>query len=151
MIMKKYKWFANSSDGSFDDESKEYFTSKEECYNDMRNSALEKMKWNTEWEDVDDDDTIGYRVHFSRNKIIHESYSGLYTYVIIETADMKTLELTQDACKLIADALQAQIETLVDHNKIIAMHGIDDVVQKYIDKNNTKIGEIKTLLDYINS
>jgi hypothetical protein len=64
---------------------------------------------------------------------------------------MKTLELTQDACKLIADALQAQIETLVDHNKIIAMHGIDDVVQKYIDKNNTKIGEIKTLLDYINS
>lgn len=64
---------------------------------------------------------------------------------------MKTLELTQDACKLIEDALIAQIEMWQDHNKIIAMHGVDDVVQKHIDKNNTKIGELKTLLDYINS
>lgn len=33
----------------------------------------------------------------------------------------------------------------------IAMNEIDDVAQKYINKNNTKIGELKTLLDYINS
>lgn len=62
---------------------------------------------------------------------------------------MKTLELTKDACKLIADALKSQIEMWEDHNKILATHGVDDVVQKYIDKNNTKIGELKTLLDYI--
>lgn len=64
---------------------------------------------------------------------------------------MKTLELTEDACKLIVDALIAQIERWEYHNKIIYMHEIDDVAQKYIDKNNTKIGELKTLLDYINS
>lgn len=151
MIMKKYKWFANSNDGSFEDESEESFTSKEECYNDMRNSALEKMKWNTEWEDVDDDGTLGYKVHFSKNKIIHESYSGMYTYEIIEINGMKTLELTQDACQLIKDALISQIEMWEYHNKIIYMNEIDDVAQKYIDKNNTKIGELKTLLDYINS
>lgn len=62
---------------------------------------------------------------------------------------MKTLELTEDACRLIEDALKAQIEMWEDHNMVLAMHGIDDVVQKYIDKNNTKIGELKTLLDYI--
>lgn len=64
---------------------------------------------------------------------------------------MKTLELTQDACKLIEDALIAQIEMCEYRNKIIAMNEIDDVAQKYIDKNNAKIGELKTLLDYINS
>lgn len=62
---------------------------------------------------------------------------------------MRTLELTEDACRLIADALKAQIEMWEDHNRVLAMHGIDDVVQKYIDKNNTKIGELRTLLDYI--
>lgn len=64
---------------------------------------------------------------------------------------MKTLELTQDACKLIEDALIAQMEMCGYRNKIIAMNEIDDVAQKYIDQNNTKIGELKTLLDYINS
>lgn len=64
---------------------------------------------------------------------------------------MKTLELTVFQCKLIVDALKDQISMWQDHNKIISTHGIDDVVQKYIDKNNIKIGELKTLLDYINS
>lgn len=62
---------------------------------------------------------------------------------------MKTLELTKDACKLIADALESQLEMWEEHNKILATLGMDDVVQKYIDKNNIKIGELKTLLDYV--
>lgn len=62
---------------------------------------------------------------------------------------MKTLELTKDACKIIVDALKLQIEMWKEHNKILATLGMDDVVQKYIDKNNIKIGELKTLLDYI--
>lgn len=145
----KYKWIAKSNDGAFEDESKKDFTSKEECYNDMRDSALEKMKWNTEWEDVDDDDTLGYKVHFSRNKIIHESYSGLYTYEIVEIDEMKTLELTKDACRLIADALEDHIREYEIRNDAIQREGVNDVAQKYIDKNNIKIGELKTLLDYI--
>lgn len=147
----KYKWIAKCSDGSFEDEST-LFETKKECYNDMRNAVLEKMKWNTEYDsdfESEEDDYIHYHVIFSRNKITHDSYSGLYTYEIVEINEMKTLELTKDACSLIADALKSQIEMWEDHNKIIAMHGIDDVVQKYIDKNNAKIGELKTLLDYI--
>lgn len=62
---------------------------------------------------------------------------------------MKTLELTEDACRLIVDALKMQIEFWDEHNKIIATHVVGDVAQKYIDKNNIKIGELKTLLDYI--
>lgn len=64
---------------------------------------------------------------------------------------MKTLELTKDACSLIAGALKSQINMWEDHNKLLATHGCADFVQKYIDKNNVKIGELKTLLDYINS
>lgn len=82
----RYKWFAKSNDDAFEDESRKSFATKKECYNDMRNAALEKMKWNTEFDedfdDVDDGDYIGYKVKFSKDKIIHESYSGIYTYEI---------------------------------------------------------------------
>ena len=82
----KYKWFAESNDGSFKDESRKSFATKKECYNDMRNAALEKMKWYTEFDedfdDMEDGDYIGYKVKFSKDKIIHESYSGIYTYEI---------------------------------------------------------------------
>lgn len=82
----KYKWFAESNDGAFEDESRKSFDTKQECYNDMRNAALEKMKWNTEFDedfgDLNDGDYIGYKVKFSKDKIIHESYSGIYTYEI---------------------------------------------------------------------
>lgn len=155
MTTKKYKWVAECSDGAFYDESDKCFETKKECYDDMRNHALEKMKWNTEYnndfEDIGDDDYIGYNVRFSQNMITHESYSGLYTYEIKELVKMKTLELTQEACALIADAVKDKIAMWEDHNRIIAMHGIDDTVQHYISKNNKKIGELITLLDYINS
>ena len=62
---------------------------------------------------------------------------------------MKTFEFTEDACALIADALKDKIGNWQEHNRVIAMHGIDEKVQHYIDKNNTRIGELKTLLNYI--
>lgn len=155
MIAKKYIWVAECSDGAFYDESDRCFETKKECYDDMRNHALEKMKWNTEYDDdfadISEDDYIGYDVQFRQDKITHRSYSGLYTYKIIELNTMKTLELTQESCALIADALKDKIAMWLDHNRILAMHDIDEKVQHYLDKNNTKIGELKTLLDYINS
>lgn len=82
----KYVWKAECSDGAFEDCSKKEFDTKEECYNDMRNAALEKMKWNTEFvedlEELASDEYIGYEVHFNQNYITHNSYSGLYTYTI---------------------------------------------------------------------
>jgi hypothetical protein len=62
---------------------------------------------------------------------------------------MKTLELTEDACKLIADGLTLLIGRWEDHNRMIKIWQLDDVAQEYINKNNIKIGELKTLLDYI--
>lgn len=80
----KYTWKATSDDGCYEDKGRRWFDTKKEAYEDMREYALEKMQWNTEWEDVDENDTLGYEVHFSRNKIVHESYSGIYTYEIVE-------------------------------------------------------------------
>ena len=83
----KYSWKASSNDGCYEAEASRNFATKREAYCDMREEALEKMKWNTEWTDVDEEDTIGYKVHFSQNKIVHESYSGIYTYTLIEVED----------------------------------------------------------------
>lgn len=85
-ITKKYRWVCNCLDGGYKEESRERFDTQKECYNDMRNAALEKMKWNTEYdEDFNDGDCIGYEVYFEKDKIIHESYSGKYVYEIVET------------------------------------------------------------------
>ena len=89
----KYKWVANCSDGNFDDCSKRMFETKKECYIDMRNNALEKMKWNTEYTDFEsENDSIGYEVSFKQDKITHNSYSGLYTYEIVEVTEMDELQ-----------------------------------------------------------
>lgn len=89
--MKRYTWVATSDDGAFEDESRILFGTKEACYNDMRNAALEKMKWNTNiMEDFQDGtETIGYEVYFSPDEIIHISYSGKYTYKIVEQPQNK--------------------------------------------------------------
>lgn len=148
----KYRWIAKSNDGAFEDESALFETEKE-CYNDMRNAVLEKIKWNTEYDedfhDILEDEYIGYEVNFSQRKITHKSYSGLYTYEIYETDEMKTLELTKEACRLIADALEDHIREYEIRNDAIQREGVNDVTQMYINANNTKIGELKTLLDYV--
>lgn len=84
----KYSWKASSNDGSFEDNGG-WFETHEEAYNDMRNHALEKMKWNTEWVDFSDlsEDFIAYDVQFSRNSIVHSSYSGIYTYEIVKKSE----------------------------------------------------------------
>jgi len=85
-IEKTYKWVASSDDGCYNKESNKTFDTKEECYNDMRNAALEKLKWNTDYIDlIADESFIDYDVRFYPDgRIIHESYSGVYTYEIKE-------------------------------------------------------------------
>lgn len=86
----KYYWKAKSNDGSYEEHSSRDFSTKKEAYEDMRNHALEKMKWNTEWSDFDDVaewDYIGYNVSFHPDYISHDSYSGIYTYRIYEKPD----------------------------------------------------------------
>ena len=59
----------------------------------MRKNALEKMKWNTEYTDfAKENESIGYEVSFSQDKITHNSYSGLYTYEIVEVTAMEELQ-----------------------------------------------------------
>lgn len=94
----KYKWIAECSDGAFNDESA-LFDSEKECYNNMRNAVLEKMKWNTEYDDdftdIREGGYIGYEVHFSKREITHKSYSGLYTYKIVEVSQKKSFHVWQ--------------------------------------------------------
>lgn len=89
VIKTAFMWVASSDDGAFVDESQRTFKSEKECYEDMRNHALEKMKWNTEYNHdfESDDDVICYNVDFSKNSIVHYSYSGTYTYEIKEVVN----------------------------------------------------------------
>ena len=42
---------------------------------------------------------------------------------------MRQLELNEEAIKLIAEALSDKIAMWRDHNEVLAMHGVDDIVQ----------------------
>lgn len=147
--MKKYKWVAESNCRSWQDESSREFTSKEECYNDMRNAALKKMKWNTEFYDVENKDKVAYKVNFSENKIIHESYSGIYTYEIKEYDD-KTFKFTSEQVSAIVHALKTNIR--VNQESIDIMYDVcgKNEYTKETAKNiiNGNIC-LRTLLNYI--
>ena len=149
--MKKYKWVAESNDGAFEDESIQTFTYKRECYNDMRNAALKKMKWNTEFYDVEDDNTLGYKVHFSKNKIIHESYSGVYTYEIKEVEEMKTIELTDEQVFFITESMRKTCRDIercqLELNKPI--YDNHEQTVKIRESLLTKKLKYQTLLNYI--
>ena len=132
--MKKYKWIAESNDGSYQDESSVVFSSKRACYNNMRDAVLKKMCRNTEFDedfsDIDESDYIGYQVHFNRDYTTHERYSGLYTYKIIEVEEeLKTLQLPKE-----------QISNLVQGLELL-----------YFDRigNKTELIEINTLKNYL--
>jgi hypothetical protein len=150
--MKKYKWFAASDDGAFEDESRQLFASKEECYNDMRNSALEKMKWNTEYaHDFNDCESIEYGVMFYPERIIHASYSGVYTYEIKEIDSMKTIELTDEQRRMIAESIINMVRdienALLEINKPI-YDGFEIIAKNRVAMTERKL-EYQTLLNYI--
>ena len=157
--MKKYKWIASSDDGCFEDESRQEFTSKRECYNDMRNAALEKMKWNTQYDvdfaDLLEDGYIGYEVRFSRNKIIHASYSGVYTYEIKEVYDKKNVELNESQINTLKAAIRVAIEEtpfrferLLGEFKVYDKNTIDGLKKSSEDENKLR-EEILSLLETI--
>ena len=83
--LAKFYWTAKSSDEAFEDKSEKIFNTRHEAYNDMRNAVLEKMKWNTVFdEDLKECEYVDYYVIFKQDKIVHTSYSGVYTYEIKE-------------------------------------------------------------------
>ena len=90
----EYKWVAYSNDGSYEDFSRSSFDNKKDCYNDMRNAVLEKMKWNTEYDEdfTCTDDAVGYKVRFTQDMIIHTSFSGTYVYKIVGADDAVKIE-----------------------------------------------------------
>lgn len=62
---------------------------------------------------------------------------------------MKTLELTKDACRLLVEVIEHHILVLHCQNEIKSSENTSSITQAEIIDNNIKIGELKTLLDYI--
>ena len=151
--MKKYKWIASSDDGSFKDESRQAFTSKEECYNDMRNSALEKIKLSTEYtEAFNDHESIGYGITFYQEKITHASYkSSVCTYEIKEIEEMKTIELTDEQRLMMAESIINMVHDIENVQLEINNPKYDGI--EIFEKHRVAMAESKlkyqTLLNYI--
>ena len=84
-MAKRFKWVAFSHDWSYEVGSHSTFVTKDACYNDMRTAVLNKMRWNTEYNEDFEDGTsaISYKVWFERGMIVHQSYSGTYVYLIV--------------------------------------------------------------------
>ena len=98
----KYKWIASSNDG-WEDESTKEFDTKKEAYDDMREAVFRKMCWNT---DFDED----FKVHFEQDKIVHESFSGVYTYQIVEVPEEKVYMVYADLTICVHDFIKAKSE-----------------------------------------
>jgi len=98
----KYKWVAFSDDHSFEDDSLGTFDNVVDCYNNMREFAIAKMKWNTEYDDIDVD-FIKYDVEFYKDRIIHKSYSGTYMYKIVDADTIIDAEYISAFIKQISD------------------------------------------------
>lgn len=91
--MKKFRWVASSNDG-WEDESKKDFSTKKEAYEDMRKAVFEKMCWNTNFdEDLSDGCSVPYEVNFQQDKIVHKSFSGVYTYQVVPVKETKTYKV----------------------------------------------------------
>ena len=106
----RYKWIAESNDG-WENESTREFDTKKEAYNDMRNAVFDKMHWNTEFdEDLTDDCFVNYKVHFEQDKIVHESFSGVYTYQIVEVPEEKVYMVYADVTICVHDFIKAKSE-----------------------------------------
>lgn len=151
MTETKFRWIASSNDGVFQDESKKLFNSQEACYNDMRDAALEKMKWNTDFsQDFFDCKSISYGIIFSKKKIIHESYSGVYTYSIEEVHENKEIPLTDEQLKTIIHALATTVR--INNESIDNMYAICGVTQETneiahnVNNGITKLNELMSYL-----
>ncbi len=84
MKKAKFIWRVTSNDG-FDDRCNKAFDTINECYNDMRNAALEKMKWNTEYDELlGDDMSVRWDSLFDpeNKQIVITCCSCVYTYKI---------------------------------------------------------------------
>lgn len=82
-----YSWEAFGDGGSYKAKSPTLFRTRKEAYEDMRQAALDKMKWNTEYDEDfggDDDQMVEYGVSFSRGKIVHNSFSGRYAWHVVK-------------------------------------------------------------------
>ena len=82
-----YKWVARSNDG-FEDATTKRFDDERDCYEDMRDAVLEKMTWNTDYDDFgheyDEENVVThYDVEFNPKFITHKSYSGYYVYLLV--------------------------------------------------------------------
>lgn len=136
---KKYIWVASSDDGAFEDSSETTFDTPKDAYNDMRDHALEKMKWNTQYdEDFNDEEpVIGYDVVFRQNTIVHKSYSGIYTYEVKEYAEAETARFIVDF-----DLIAPDKETL---------EKIEDYIRKALVEQTNAIQSATDMWKYINN
>lgn len=96
---RKYIWKASCSDGGWDDRSSKAFDTIEECYNDMREAALHKMTYNTDYKEIKDEpyDTqwICYFHGNDQTKITLNGAGCVYTYFIQSISDYYRVVVTE--------------------------------------------------------
>lgn len=152
-MAKKFKWVAFSHDSAYEADSEHRFTTKGECYNDMRNAVLEKMKWNTEFDEdlPDETDAVSYKVWFEQGMIVHQSYSGTYVFLIVnEDEDPDYYDVFSDEMVKRLQEIDmidsAGVETIQSYQ---IMHKKQVEKEKKAELNSAMIELLKTKKDYM--
>ena len=91
MKKEKYIWGAFCSDGSWTDRSDVVFETLKECYDNMRDAALNKLHYNTEIDEMPEDEgPVYWKLTFdgeNRTIVLHSEICGTYTYKVIEVTN----------------------------------------------------------------
>ena len=127
----KYKWVATSNDG-WEDGSTIEFNTKKEAYEDMREAVFRKMCWNTEFDE--DLCFVNYKVHFEQDRIVHESFSGVYTYQIVEVPEEQEYSVYADATICVHDFIKAKSE---DEARKIFMERFNSDKYRYVNNSDS--------------
>lgn len=129
-IKREFNWVCSSDDGAYFKYSPESFDNERDCYNAMRSEALEKVKWNTQFDedfnDMGEGDSIGYSMSFSPKMITHFSYSGHYTYLMVE-GDPFSKEVQDE----LAEKFAIDTEGAINTEEIMRLIAISTRNQRY--------------------
>lgn len=107
MEQKKFYWTATSNDGSLEFGKSECFATAQECYENMRNEALENAKYLAEYYDFHDgswdeeNPRINVSFSFSEKEIVCKCFRTIYTFTMHEKTAKDLVQLDEHQSDLV--------------------------------------------------
>ena len=143
-----YIWRAVCSDGGWDDRSQCVFGTLKECYDNMRDAALDKLHYNTEIDEMQlDEGPVYWKLTFDgeeKSITLHSEICGTYTYKVIEISNFYYVNVEE------LDDVHGNVKEVLDYLRTPFFEDADNrfnqFEEQYLDRKTYK-GWIRTCAD----